>query len=188
LRERYSRSPARVKRGEGERGVTKTRKQELGNFGEDKALELLKRRFDDIDKMPPNFPFFDLMAKQGTRRLLISVRTRNKFTDKGKLKKNNYNLYTKKGHFDSASKVAIFFGAEIVWVAVTVDTKSETKTFSAYMGDVDASKPPLPEYIPMHPDRDVRKHDCLAEDVPDEAISPSWSNIKQTVSGNENQP
>jgi hypothetical protein len=55
-----------------------------------------------IEKMPRNFPFFDLMAKQGARRLLIPVRTRNKFTAKGVVKKNNYNLYTKKGHFDSA--------------------------------------------------------------------------------------
>jgi hypothetical protein len=171
----------------GGHGVTKrTREQELGDFGEDRALELLKRRFDEVEKMPRNFPFFDLMAKQGARRLLIPVRTRNKFTAKGNLKKNNYNLYTKNGHFASASKVATFFGAEIVWVAVTVDTM--TKRFWAYMGDVDPSKPPLPTYIPMHPDHDVPKHDCLAGDVPHEAISASWSNIEKTVSANEVQP
>ena len=78
---------------------------------------------------------------------------------------------------------ATFFGAEIVWVAVTVDTK--TKTFCAYTGDVDTSKPPLPKYIPMHPNRDVCKHDCLARDVFDEEISASWSKIEQTVRGNK---
>jgi hypothetical protein len=169
-------------------GVTKrTREQELGDFGEESALRLLKHRFDEIEKMPRNFPFFDLMAKRGTRRVLITVRTRNKFTAKGKLKKSDYNLYTKPGHFDSASKVATFFGAEIVWVAVTVDTYTKTKTFCAYTGDVDRSKPPLPDYIPMHPD-DVPKHECLARDKFDEAISESWSNIEKTVSGNEVQP
>jgi hypothetical protein len=176
------------------RGKTKsekTREQKLGDFGEDKALQLLKHRFNDIEKMPPNFPFFDLMAKRGSRRLLISVRTRNKFTaigalKDGALKDDNYNLYTKKGHYESASKIATFFGAKIVWVAVTVDTT--TKTFCAYTGDVDVSRPPLPTYIPMHPDRHVPYHDCLARDVFDEAISSSWRNIKQTVSANENQP
>jgi hypothetical protein len=170
------------------RRKTKTRKQELGDFGEDRALQkLLEKKFDKIEKMPRNFPFFDLMAKQGTRRFLIPVRTRNKFTAKGKLKKNNYNLYTKEGHFESASKIATFFGAEIVWVAVTIDTM--TKTFCAYTGDVDLFKPkrPLPNYIPMRPG-DVPKHDCLARDVFDEEISESWSNIEETVSANEDTP
>jgi hypothetical protein len=77
-----------------------------------------------------------------------------------------------------------FFGAEIVWVAVTVDTT--TKTFSAYAGDM--SQLPSPKYIPMRPDRDLDKYDCLARDVRDGEISASWSNIEQTVSANEDQP
>jgi hypothetical protein len=163
-----------------------TREQELGDFGEDRALQLLKRRFDEIEKMPRNFPFFDLMAKRGADRRLITIRTRNKFTARRTLKNDNYKLYEKKGHFASASKIATFFEAEIVWVAVTVDTMSTTKTFCAYMGDV--SKLRSPKSIPMDPTRDVPQHDCLARDVPDGAISASWSNIEETVSANEDQP
>jgi len=162
------------------------RKQALADFGEDRAYRLLKHRFNEIERMPRNFPFFDLMARQGTRTLLISVKTRSKFDASGSLKDDNYNLYTNKGHFASVSKIATFFGAKIVWVAVTVDTK--TKTFCDYWGDVDPSKPPLPGYIPMHPTRHVPDHDCLASNWPDEAISDLWSNIKETVSGNEDQP
>jgi hypothetical protein len=151
-----------------------TRKQELGDYGEDRARELLLRKgFDLVEKMPKKFPFFDLMVKRGARRLLISVRTRNKFRADGALKTDNYNLYTKRGHFEAAEKIAKFFGAKIHWVAVTVDTKA--KTFSAYTGNV--SELPSPNYIPMHPTKHVPEHDCLATDVPDKTILRTWNNI-----------
>jgi hypothetical protein len=152
----------------------KTREQELGDYGEDRARELLLARgFDPVEKMPKNFPFFDLMAKRGARRFLFSVRTRNKSTASGAVKKDNYNLYTKHGHFEAATKIAKFFAAKLCWVAVTVDTR--TKTFSAYTGDV--SKLPSPKYIPMHPTKHVPHHDWLATSVPDKTILKSWSNI-----------
>jgi len=44
--------------------MAKTRTQKLGDFGEDKALQLLKPRYDEIEKMPPGTPFFDLRARQ----------------------------------------------------------------------------------------------------------------------------
>jgi hypothetical protein len=119
------------------------------------------------------------MAKQGGRKLLIPVRTRNRFTASGNLKKNNYNLYTKQGHYESAAKIAAFFAADIVWVTVTVDVKA--KTFSACMGKV--SKLPSPKSIPMHPNRHVPTYDRLAIDVPHAAICESWSNIVE-VEGN----
>ncbi len=157
----------------------RTREQELGDFGEDKALQLLSAKDINVEKMPKNFPFFDLMAKHGARRLLIPVRTRNRFTDKGILKRDNYKLYEKHGHYESASKIETFFGAEIYWVAVTVDTTA--KTYSAYMGDV--SKLRSPKHIPMHPTRDLPNHDCLASGVFDGAILASWNNIAGTVGG-----
>lgn len=156
------------------KGIAKqTRQQALGDYGEDRARELLLGRgFDPVEKMPRNFPFFDLMAKQGARRLLFSVRTRNKFTASGALKKDNYNLYTKPGHYEAAAKIAKFFRAKLCWVAVTVDTR--TKTFCAYTGDV--AKLPSPKCIPMHPTKHVPHHDCLATDVLDATIVKSWSN------------
>jgi hypothetical protein len=153
--------------------MTKTRTQKLGDFGEDKALQLLKPRYDEIEKMPPGTPFFDLRARKGSQWFLFPVKTRNKRRFNGKLKKDNYNLYPKEGHYESACKIASSSGAEIRWVAMTVDTT--TKSYRAYMGDV--SKLPSPKYIPMHPDRDVPKHECLTSgDVFDEEISASWSN------------
>ncbi len=156
------------------------RRNALGDFGEDRALQLLQREGFVVEKMPKNFPFFDLMAKKGDRKVLVPVKARNKFTAKGKIKKNTYNLYTKKGHLESAEKIANFFGADLSWIAVTVDTKA--KTYSAYMGDLRE----LPErkgrkYIPMHPDRDVPNHRSLVIDEPDNAIQESWSNIVEAT-------
>ena len=138
---------------------------------------MLSKKGFDVERMPKNFPFFDLMAKQGGRGILVPVKTRSRHTAKGAIKTDPYNLYTKPGHFKSAMKIAKFFGAQIDWVAVTVDTR--TKTYSAYTGEV--SKLPSPRHIPMHPTRDVPKHDCLATNVLDATISESWSNITETV-------
>ena len=148
------------------------RQKELGDFGEDRAAQLLSARGFAVEKMPKNFPFFDLMAKQGARRLLVPVKTRSKHTAKGKLKKDPFNLYTKQGHFESAKKIANFFGAELMWVAVTVDISA--KTYCAYAGDV--FKLPSPKRI-LHPTRDVPGHERLAIDVHDEVILESWSNV-----------
>ncbi len=156
------------------------RRQALANFGEDRALQLLQRKGFAVEKMPKNFPFFDLMAKKGSRRLLVPVKTRSKFTDQGKIKKSDYNLYTKNGHLDSVEKIANFFGAEIRWVAVTVDTRA--KSFSTYTGDVRTLRSRNEcRYIPMHPDRDVPRHKGLVIDQSDDAILESWSNVVGTV-------
>jgi Holliday junction resolvase len=149
------------------------RTQRLGEFGETRVLRLLSQKGFTVEKMPKNFPLFDLMAKQGERSLLITVKTRNKFTARGDLKTDNYNLYVKKGHIESIEKIAHFFGAEIAWAAVTVDT--EAKVFCACMGDV--RKLRSTKYIPMHPIRDVPGYERLAIDVYDGAILESWSNI-----------
>jgi hypothetical protein len=154
------------------------REQELGDFGEDRALELLSNNGFTVEKMPRNFPFFDLMAKRDGRHFLVPVKTRNKFKPNGKLRKNTYNLYTKAGHLESVEKIANFFGLEIHWVAVTVDSRA--KTSSACMGD--ASEIPAQngrKYIPMHPTRDVARHRRLVIDEHDDAIKGSWINITE---------
>jgi len=92
--------------------IKNERRQALADFGEDRAFRLLKHRFDVIEKMPPNFPFFDLMARQGTRTFLIPVKTRTKFKPNGDLRTADYNLYWKEDHFPSVSKIANFFGAK----------------------------------------------------------------------------
>jgi hypothetical protein len=159
--------------------VEKIRKQELGDFGEDRALELLSNQGFVVEKMPKNFHFFDLMAKRDGRHLLVPVKTRNKLKANGEVKIDKYNLYTKLGHLESVEKIANFFNAEIHWVAVTVDPRD--KTYSACMGD--ASEIPATKkgykYIPMHPTRDVPQHTRLVIDEHDDAIKESWINITQ---------
>src|SRR5262245_24968745 len=135
---------------------------ELAAFGEVRACQLLRKEGFVVERMPKNFPFFDLTAERGSCRLLVSVKTRNNTTSKGEIKKNTYNLYTKRGHYEAAKKIAEFAGAKIFWVAVTVDTKA--KTFSAYMGDV--AKLRSAKCIPMHPERDVPNHKYLTKNQP----------------------
>ena len=49
------------------------RTQEIGDYGENRVVELLSQKGFTVEKMPKNFPFFDLMAKQGRRRLLEQI-------------------------------------------------------------------------------------------------------------------
>jgi hypothetical protein len=129
-------------------------RRELAEFGETRACQLLRKEGSAVERMPRNFHFFDLMATRNSCRLLVPVKTRNNTTSMGKLKTDPYNLYTKPGHHEAATKIAAFAGAKIFWVAVTVDAKA--KTFSVYMGDV--AKLLSAERIPMHPKRDLHKH------------------------------
>ena len=154
-------------------------RRELAEFGETRACQLLRKEGSAVERMPRNFHFFDLMATRNSCRLLVPVKTRNNTTSMGKLKTDPYNLYTKPGHHEAATKIAAFAGAKIFWVAVTVDAKA--KIFSAYMGDV--AKLPSPKCIPMHPCRDVPNHKCLTKNQPDNEISEAWSNVVGTVSG-----
>ena len=154
------------------------RQNQLAEFGEVRACRLLRQKRFSVDRMPKNFPFFDLMVKRGSCRLLVPVKTRNNTTSEGKTKTNDYRLYDKPGHYEAAKKIADFVGAKIFWVAVTVDAKA--KTFSAYMGDV--AKLSSPSRIPMHPARHVPKYKCLTKNQFDDEISEAWSNVRETVS------
>jgi hypothetical protein len=156
-----------------------SRKDQVAEFGETRACQLLRKEGFAVDRMPKNFPFFDLMVTRGSCRLLVPVKTRINTTSKGKLKTDPYNLYTKPGHHEAAKKIAAFAGAKIFWITVTVDAKA--KTFSAYMGDI--AKLPSATCIPMHPKRDVPNHKCLTNNQPDNEISEAWSNVVGTVSG-----
>ena len=157
---------------------SRRKKDELASFGEVRACQLLRNKGFVVERMPKNFPFYDLMATRGSCRLLVPVKTRNNTTSRGKPKTNSYNLYTKPGHHEAAMKIAAFAQAKLFWVAVTVNAKA--KLFSAYMGDV--AKLPSPKCIPMHPTRDVSNYKCLARDQHDDEISETWSNVVGTVS------
>jgi hypothetical protein len=154
------------------------RENQLADFGEIRACRLLQQKGFKVERMPKNFPFFDLMATRNSCRLLVPVKTRNITTSKEKPKTDSYKLYDKRGHHEAAKKIADFAGAKIFWVTVTVDSKA--KTFSAYIGDVAVLS--SPKRIPMHPIRHVCGYKCLTKDEPDDEILTAWSNVVGTVS------
>jgi Holliday junction resolvase-like predicted endonuclease len=162
----------------GDKSTTRRRERELADFGEIRACQLLRQKGFTVERMPPNFPFFDLMATRGSCRLLVPVKTRNNTRATGKPKTDSYKLYDKPGHYDAAQKIAHFARAKIFWVAVTVDAK--TKMFSAYTGDVAELR--SWKSIPMHPNRDVPNYSFLTKDRHDDGISKTWTNVVGTVS------
>jgi hypothetical protein len=97
---------------------SKRERDQLADFGEVRACQLLRKEGFVVERMPKNFHFFDLMATRDSCRLLIPVKTRNNTTSKGKTKTDPYK-YTKPGHHEAATKIADFGGAKIFWVAVT---------------------------------------------------------------------
>jgi len=70
------------------------RESELAEFGEARTCDLLRREGFEVERMPKNFHFFAPMAKRGSRRLLVPVKTRDNTTSKGTIKADAYNLFT----------------------------------------------------------------------------------------------
>ena len=89
------------------------RENQLADFGEVRACRLLQQKGFKVERMPKNFPFFDLMATRNSCRLLVPVKTRNITTSKGKPKTDSYKLYDKRGHHEAAKKIADFARAKI---------------------------------------------------------------------------
>ncbi len=46
----------------GSESTRRRREDELADFGETRTCQLLRRAGFKVERMPPNFPFFDLMA------------------------------------------------------------------------------------------------------------------------------
>jgi Holliday junction resolvase len=65
------------------------RTKALGNWGEKKAIALLKkagfRSVRDLNSETTNHPFADFYAERGDSRFIIGVKTRNRRTAAGKL-------------------------------------------------------------------------------------------------------
>jgi hypothetical protein len=51
---------------------SRRKKDELADFGEVRACQLLRNEGFEVERMPKNFPFYDLMATRGSCRLLVS--------------------------------------------------------------------------------------------------------------------
>lgn len=128
----------------------------LGRLGEQLAIEALQSKgftsISDLNNRYPNNVFADVGANRDGVSYIISVKTRNRLTDKGGLN-SSYNILKIAAYKDKTLKAAGLSTADITnrlyeelnrlaireaaipaWVAVSVDTT--TATHSAYFGVV----------------------------------------------------
>jgi hypothetical protein len=148
----------------------------LGDWGEQKAVELLERAgFTDIHELNSEFrnhPFGDIRAARGRKRYLIGVKTRNKYQTSGLLNPT-YNV-RKRGN--DVEKIARLHHADLAWVAISVIP--ETQKFSAYFGTLSQIQEHGERFsIPMQPVR-TTQYERLSRSPEefDSSIHEEWSN------------
>lgn len=145
---------------------------ELGRLGERIAFELLEKTpefhsVQALNELEPNHRYADLFAvrdfaMQTGQRLVISVKTRNKYTnqfDKNGLHRPNgkYNILPKaQAH---AAEVAKKYGAIPAWIAVQID--AEKNTYSCYFGYLSECTGNGIHMLPKH----TEGYLCLAKDI-----------------------
>jgi len=152
------------------------RKRAFGDWGENKAIDLLKRagfrNVRDMNAESSNHPFGDICAERNASRYLIGVKTRNKYQASG-LINPTYNV-RKRGV--DVGAVARRHKAILAWVAIPVIP--EERSFSAYFGTIDQIENAGERFsIPMRPEQTVR-YECLSRPLEesDPSIRPEWSN------------
>jgi hypothetical protein len=152
------------------------RKRALGEWGEKKAVDLLKRagfrNLRDMNAESFNHPFGDIYAERDRARYLIGVKTRNKYQVSG-LINPTYNV-RKRG--TDVKVLAQQYNATLAWVAISV--VPEEQRFSAYFGTIAQIEDAGERFsIPMRPEQ-TKRYECLsspAEEL-DELIRAEWSN------------
>jgi Holliday junction resolvase len=147
----------------------------LGDWGEEKALSLLKgagfHAVRDLNFGKANHPFADFYAERGSQRFIIGVKTRNRLTAAGKLNAA-YNV-RKKGK--DLSGLAAAYNAVPAWIAIQVDV--EKMTCSAFFGPLAQLTVRSERYsIPMTPQATAH-YECLVRDDHDLTIRPEWTNL-----------
>lgn len=152
------------------------RMRALGDWGERKAVDLLKRAgFSNVRDMNAenfNHPFGDVFAERDSTRYLTGVKTRNKYQVSG-LINPTYNV-RKRGA--DVSTVARRHNATLAWVAIAVIP--EEQTFSAFFGTIAQIEDVGERFsIPMRPVQ-VSRYECLSRPLEefDATIRPEWSN------------
>jgi hypothetical protein len=153
------------------------RRKALGDWGEAKALELMKRSGSsfanarDVNAQTHNHPFGDIYAERGSARFLIGVKTRCMYQKSGDLNPT-YNV-RKKGH--DVAAVARPYKADLGWVAIQV--VPEIQTFNAYFGTIAQIEDRGERFsIPMQPQRTPRYIRLGQENEFDPSIRLEWSN------------
>jgi hypothetical protein len=136
------------------------RKRALGDWGEKKALDLLKRagfrNVRDINAESANHPFGDIYAERDAARYLIGVKTRNKYQVSG-LINPTYNV-RKRGA--DVKAIAQKYNATLAWIAIAV--VPEKQHFSAYFGTIAQIEDAGERFsIPMRPEQ-TKRYKCLS--------------------------
>jgi hypothetical protein len=109
------------------------RRQALGEWGEKKALVLLKDaqfKGRDVNVETHNYPFGDIYAERGPARFVVGVKTRNIYQVSGLLNPS-YNV--RKMGFDIGA-IGKRYNAVLAWVVIQVIP--ELQTFNAYFGTI----------------------------------------------------
>ena len=151
------------------------RRKSLGELGELIAVKVLVDdsfdRIANLNDSAVNYPFADLIAEKGGKRLVISVKARNKFQRDGSL-----NASYKLGSNAYAHAVAaeVEFAATACWMAIQFDEK----TFSVYMGELQELG--HKKAIPLRRCEDGRIGRCLAKDLRHYFDFGYFGNTKQT--------
>ena len=111
------------------------RKKSLGELGELFAIKaLVDAEFDKIRNLNDvhmNEAFADIYCEKGSKRYVISVKARNKYTSDGKLN-SRYNLGN--NCYEKAQKTAQKYNADPYWMAISFDDH----TYSVYMGSLES--------------------------------------------------
>ncbi len=136
------------------------RKRALGDWGERKAADLLKRagflEVRDMNAESANHPFGDIFAERDGVRYLIGVKTRNRYQVSG-LINPTYNVRKRGADVEA---VARRHSAALAWVAIAVIP--EEQTFSAFFGTIVQIDGDGERYsIPMQPEQTAR-YECLS--------------------------
>jgi hypothetical protein len=108
------------------------RKSKLQKFGETVVFEHLSKLGYECLYLGDYFPCFDIEARKNGQTFVVSVKTRNRTTDKNEEKRDCYNLfYPKKKGGDPeavvkmATEIAQRRSATQLWAAVRVDVRSQ---------------------------------------------------------------
>ncbi|MEK6646090.1 MAG: hypothetical protein AABY84_05395 [Candidatus Firestonebacteria bacterium] len=141
-----------------DKGVT-DRFKKIGDLGESLAEKLLKKNgFKNVKNLNKttknNNKYADIFAEHGNQAYVISVKTRNKFENTGRLN-SRYKLG--KDCYEFAKQAETEHRAKAAWVTISLDI--DKKIFDAYFGllsDLEGNTGVL-----MTPDA-TRNYKCLA--------------------------
>ena len=149
----------------------------MGDWGEQKALELLRRpesgfvNARDVNAENPSHRFGDLYAERGPVRFFIRVKTRNRYQVSGLLNPA-YNL---KRRGAGVGAIARWYRAIPAFIAISVIPEEQRVT--AYFGTLDQIEGRGERFsIPMTREKTVTYELLGREDEFDPAIRREWSN------------